>query len=353
MAPGTGDFEITLFGPGYGECIVLHVGDGIWVLIDSCVDADGKPAALKYLDEIGLDPAKVVDLVVATHWHDDHIRGMAQLVTTCSKAAFCCAAALCKTEFLTTVGTLAASSTSRASSGLREIHGVITQLAERASEPTHALANRRVFVRDNCEIWSLSPDDGVFQSFLGSMDDLLPGMNRTKRRARSLSPNDVAVVLWVRVGDITVLLGSDLERRGWVRILQSRERPPGQASVFKVPHHGSQNADEPDVWRQMLISEPVALVTPWQLGSNALPNRRDEQRICSCTPKAYVTARRNARGRSRPGVVDRTLRESGVRLRRMAMAPGAIRLRRPLDDGALWRVETFGTAYKLSGMVGK
>ena len=185
------------------------------------------------------------------------------------------------------------------------------------------------------------------------MDDLLPGMNRTKRRARSLSPNDVAVVLWVRVGDITVLLGSDLERRGWVRILQSRERPPGQASVFKVPHHGSQNADEPDVWRQMLISEPVALVTPWQLGSNALPNRRDEQRICSCTPKAYVTARRNARGRSRPGVVDRTLRESGVRLRRMAMAPGAIRLRRPLDDGALWRVETFGTAYKLSGMVGK
>ncbi len=247
MAPGTGDFEITLFGPGYGECIVLHVGDGIWILIDSCVDADGTPAALKYLDEIGLDPAQVVDLVVATHWHDDHIRGMAQLVTTCSKAAFCCAAALCKTEFLTAVGTLAASSTSRTSSGLREIHGVITELAERASEPTHALANRRVFVRDSCEIWSLSPDDGVFQSFLGSMDDLLPGMNRTKRRTRSLSPNDVAVVLWVRVRDITVLLGSDLERRGWARILQSRERPPGQASVFKVPHHGSQNADEPDV----------------------------------------------------------------------------------------------------------
>ena len=349
MPPGAGDFEITLFGPGYGESIVLHVGDGIWVLIDSCVDTNGTPAALKYLHGIGLDPEQVVDLVVATHWHDDHIRGMAQLVTTCRRAAFCCAAALCKKEFLTTVGTLAASSASRASSGLREIHGVITQLEGRASEPTHALANRRVFVRGSCEIWSLSPDDGVFQNFLGSIDDLLPGVNRTRRRARSLSPNDVAVVLWVRVGDIAVLLGSDLERRGWVRILQSRERPRGRASVFKVPHHGSQNADEPDVWRQMLVSEPFALVTSWRLGSNALPTRRDEQRICSCTPEAYVTARRNVRGRSRPGVVDRTLRESGVKLQRVALAPGAIRLRRPLDDGA-WTVETFGTAYKVSGL---
>ncbi len=314
---------------------------------------DGTPAALKYLGGIGLDPAQVVDLIVATHWHDDHIRGMAQLVKTCSKAAFCCAAALCKAEFLTTVGTLAASSTSRASSGLREIHGVITQLAERASHPTHALANRRVFVRDGCEIWSLSPDDGVFQSFLRSMDDLLPGVNRTKRRARSLSPNEVAVVLWVQVGDIMVLLGSDLERRGWVRILGSRERPPGQASVFKVPHHGSRNADVAGVWGQMLVAEPVALVTPWQLGSNALPSRRDVQRICSCTPKAYVTAGRNARVRGRRGVVDRTLRESGVTLRRISMAQGAIRLRRPLDEGASWTVETFGTAHKLGGTAAK
>ena len=348
VPPGIGDFEITLFGPGYGESIVLHVGDGIWVLIDSCINTDGTPAALKYLDCIGIDPAQAVDLVVATHWHDDHIRGMAQLVTTCSKATFCCAAALCKTEFLTTVGTLAASYTStRASSGLREIHDVIEQLARRALEPTHALANRRIFVRDACEIWSLSPADAVFQDFLRSMDDLLPDVNRTKTRAPSLAPNDVAVVLWVRVGDIAVLLGSDLERRGWVRILQSRERPFGEASVFKVPHHGSQNADEPDVWRQMLDSEPFALVTPWQRGAHALPNRRDVQRMCSCTPKAYITARHNPAGRRRPGVVDRTLRESGVQLRRVAMSPGAIRLRRPLDQAASWTVETFGTAYKL------
>ena len=273
---------------------------------------------------------------------------MAQLVTTCSKATFCCAAALCKTEFLTTVGTLAASYTStRASSGLREIHDVIEQLARRALEPTHALANRRIFVRDACEIWSLSPADAVFQDFLRSMDDLLPDVNRTKTRAPSLAPNDVAVVLWVRVGDIAVLLGSDLERRGWVRILQSRERPFGEASVFKVPHHGSQNADEPDVWRQMLDSEPFALVTPWQRGAHALPHRRDVQRMCSCTPKAYITARHNPAGRRRPGIVDRTLRESGVQLRRVAMSPGAIRLRRPLDQAASWTVETFGTACKL------
>ena len=36
--PGRREFELTLLGPGYGESIVLHVGDGIWILVDSCLD---------------------------------------------------------------------------------------------------------------------------------------------------------------------------------------------------------------------------------------------------------------------------------------------------------------------------
>ncbi|MYC69907.1 MAG: hypothetical protein F4X17_04275 [Gemmatimonadetes bacterium] len=54
--PGDDDFEFTVFGPGYGESIVLHVGNGAWVIIDSCVDADGRPHALRYLESIGIDP---------------------------------------------------------------------------------------------------------------------------------------------------------------------------------------------------------------------------------------------------------------------------------------------------------
>ena len=68
--PGDDEFEVTLLGPGYGESVVLHIGGGVWILVDSCGRADA-PAALEYLGGIGLDPALVVVLIVATHWHDE------------------------------------------------------------------------------------------------------------------------------------------------------------------------------------------------------------------------------------------------------------------------------------------
>ena len=81
--PDSDQIEVSLFGPGYGECVVLHVGDGAWVIVDSCIDQDDNPVALKYLNEIGIDLAQNVNLIVATHWHDDHIRGLGRLTTAC------------------------------------------------------------------------------------------------------------------------------------------------------------------------------------------------------------------------------------------------------------------------------
>ena len=40
MPPGKNEFEITLFGPGYGESVVLHVGSGAWIVVDSCIDKE-------------------------------------------------------------------------------------------------------------------------------------------------------------------------------------------------------------------------------------------------------------------------------------------------------------------------
>ena len=77
MPPNADQVEVTLLGPGYGECAVIHLGNGHWALIDSCLDSDtGRPAALSYLEGMGVDPATAVRLVLATHCHDDHVGGM-------------------------------------------------------------------------------------------------------------------------------------------------------------------------------------------------------------------------------------------------------------------------------------
>lgn len=73
-SPRPDELEMTVFGPGVGECIVLHLGEGDWIIIDSCTSPVGdEPAALGYLRSIGVDPDASVRTIVATHWHDDRI----------------------------------------------------------------------------------------------------------------------------------------------------------------------------------------------------------------------------------------------------------------------------------------
>ena len=349
--PDPEELEVSLFGPGYGESAVLHVGDGTWIVVDSCIDNNGLPRALGYLESLAVDPSKAVELVVATHWHDDHIRGMSKLVEVCERAAFCCAAALRQEEFLRVVAARGRHDVATDGSGVREIHGVFNRLRARTTRPRFALANRRIYSQGACEVWSLSPGDSDFGDFLESVGVLLPSIGQMKTRVPHVSPNDVAVVLWVCIDDVAVLLGSDLERGAWIEILKNRQRPSGSASVFKVPHHGSANAHEDGVWTQMLESEPFAVLTPWHRGGRVLPTRQDVQRILAHTGRAFATAKgkqtsQSSKGRDR--LVTRTLGEAKATLRDRPVLTGTVRLRRQIRSGAEWRVELLGPACKLS-----
>lgn len=58
VAPESDEIEVSLFGPGYGECVLLHVGFNNWFIVDSCVDPLTKdPIPLAYLDAINVNPA--------------------------------------------------------------------------------------------------------------------------------------------------------------------------------------------------------------------------------------------------------------------------------------------------------
>ena len=344
--PEADEFELTLIGPEYGESILLHIGQGSWVLVDSGGRSDS-PIALNYLQNIGVDPSRAVAMIVATHWHDDHIRGIAHMVQICASATFCCAGVLCDREFLSVVDALEGRHHAAFGSGLREIHRVFSRLRETGSTPTMAIANRHLLAKGACRIWSLSPDDESFLQFLRAVVRLRPKEGQAETRISSLSPNEVAVVLRVEIGDIAVLLGSDLERRGWLRILQDAARPRGTASAFKIPHHGSENADEPGTWQRLLVAEPLALLTPWRRGDRTLPREDDVRRILARTADAYATAKPDGGSPvHRDRVVERTIRQSGIKLRRTPRM-GGIRLRRRIRAHTRWAVELFGSACNL------
>lgn len=88
--PKSDEFELSLFGPGIGECIVAHLGNNEWVIVDSCINSSSKdPIAFEYLNNIGVNPLEDVKLIVISHWHSDHIKGASNLVKECREAMVC------------------------------------------------------------------------------------------------------------------------------------------------------------------------------------------------------------------------------------------------------------------------
>ena len=332
--------------------MLIHVGNNTWVIVDSCLDANRQPVALSYLAALGLDPASVVSLIIATHWHDDHIRGISDLVEACESAMFCCSDVLNDKEFLALAGTTEAGSGTRMSSGVREYVNTRSLLSDRASTPRYASADRLVLSDDDFKVWSLSPADSVFDQFMQRMTRMVNGSDGHKGRLTAPEPNDTSVVLLIEVAETIVLLGGDLKQQGWLAILDGDRQVDTRASAFKVPHHGSENAFEERVWAEMLSDEPVAILTPWWRGGHFLPTQAGVDRMLRFTNELYVTAEpgrpppRSTRSRNR--VVDRALRVDGITVRSVEFANGLVRLRKNKNSSEHWRVERFGTASQLS-----
>lgn len=77
IPPASQEMEVSIFGPGFGECVVLHFGNNDWGVVDSCLHpASRLPTALHYLEALKVDVSQSVRFVTATHWHDDHMHGI-------------------------------------------------------------------------------------------------------------------------------------------------------------------------------------------------------------------------------------------------------------------------------------
>src|ERR1051325_7480746 len=100
ILPSSDEIEISVFGPGFGESIVAHIGDGEWIVVDSC-RSNGSILPLEYLKQLQVPVDRAVRVVLATHWHNDHIRGLAQIVEQAASAKFYCSQALGSKELST------------------------------------------------------------------------------------------------------------------------------------------------------------------------------------------------------------------------------------------------------------
>lgn len=361
--PAKNELEITIFGPGVGECIVLHLGNDDWMVVDSCILPDcAEPAALNYLRRIGVDPAKSVRRVLATHWHDDHIQGLAKVLTECSNAQFVMSGALSGPQFIQLVLEVEAQNRLvKHTSSASEFAEILKILKDRAvgryvvGPNIYAQDGLRIFQgghNGTMEVWALSPSSATVTNSLAHLADRLMTPGEAQRFKR-FSPNDLSVAILVQTVDFHLLLGADLENTndeqfGWKAVLKSALRPQSHSTTFKVAHHGSVNADHEDVWKRMLVEQPLAVVTPFAKLSKPLPTKTDAARIKDRAGQAICTTWPPSKKPPRRKGVDGIVRGATKSRTALNRKSGYVRLRLDLSNsGSQPKIEMFGSAKQL------
>lgn len=363
IPPDPGELEVSIFGPGFGEAIVLHAGEGNWGVVDSCLDpASKEPAALGYFEMLGVRVESAVRFVVATHWHDDHIRGLGKTFGQSRQALFACSAAVRSPEVQ---AAMAVSHTNRmlpGGSGLDELRAVLDDLRHRLAGgrmPAPRLASAGKVLWENhrgipARLTALAPSDTSVWAAMAALHAKRENGLNARRRIPNISPNDASVVLSLEAGKHSVLLGADLQVNrdrglGWLAVVDGAPAARPHHG-FKVPHHGSPNADHDEIWSRLLSPHPWAVMTPFVSGRHRLPSTDDRRRLLARTPHCYLTAPPEpAKYRDPNGAVRKTVFEATRMAHFIPGKYGQVRLRKSLGAAAEapWRVELFGDAFKL------
>jgi hypothetical protein len=167
----------------------------------------------------------------------------------------------------------------------------------------------------------------------------------------TVEPNASSVVVWITVGETSILLGGDLEvqsdaTRGWTAVIGAEMRDGARATLVKIPHHGSTNAYDAEMWIQMLVENPIAVLSPFIWGRHGLPNTTERAVICAHTDRAFITHDQSATARIDP-TVQQTLSEAAAEFAVLEVEPGHVRARGVGTDPSSWQVELFPPAAAL------
>lgn len=263
--------SIVVFGPGFGESIVLRAAtddEPIWAVVDSARrDRRGSSVnpALDLLQAQSVRPS----LILLTHPHADHTGGMAAVIECAAPGATIgCIAPLLEapspfapSEDPDDLVAVMSSQTKLAHYAIRE--------AWRAGHPKWSLLHDTSYELGG---WTLT----VLHPAQAEVDDAISGFEDKQ----NVNLNDLSASLLIEHEDIALVLGADCEEAAWTAIAQ-RMQPHDllHTRPVKVPHHGSRAAIQPVLIDRLArdIARPL-IVTPFPR-SGMLPRFDSDQGV--------------------------------------------------------------------------
>lgn len=342
--PKQGELEISVFGRGFGECIVIGCGNGDYAVIDSFQNAETKrPIALDYLEKIGVDPKTAIKEVIITHWHSDHIGMMSELIKTANNSQIIINPVFSNRTYQQYMSI----ATQEQQDSTSEYAKVLPLLQEKKSCIRLAKSRNGIYENEKLQIIALSPQDGEI------IEKYLPFLTGSEDRIRREYQTDnlLSIVLLVKPKKSDgVLLGSDMEvideeDAGWNGVVRNYNPFNGKASLFKVPHHGSATGHKQEVWTEMLTSHPISFITTYNKG-HKLPKDDDILRVNSLSGETYLIGNKNKQDKQMEREVRKTC--PGIEIEQISTAVGLVRYRKNMDIvSAQPVIECFGAARKV------
>lgn len=358
-------FRVSLIGTGgYGESVVVQMGVHNWMVVDSCMDPQTKESLpLQYLKSLHVDIASDVKLIVCSHWHNDHILGLDKLLDECKSASLALAITSDKSKFLEFIGLDSRKDKLSAKTSSTEIMANCLQIAsERKTRVKPVVQDRLLFSvqQENLDIkvFALSPSDTVIAEFGSELSTLIRDYTpKSNRRIIVRSPNEKCVVLQVCVNGHTVILGGDLEKssddsRGWLCILDHCDCiTNGRASLFKIPHHGSENAYEERVWKELFDHRVlIGQISPFIHGSNCLPSKEMLAKFLGMVQHLYMTSYdTSCKPKRREKTMEKMIQKFNPTLREVTYQKGIIENYIDLSEvGGTWKTTLHEKAFEIN-----
>lgn len=363
IKPKQGSLQVNVFGGGVGESIVIHLPEGKYIVVDSFTNFDTKRSViLDFLEFVGASLETDVLQIVVSHWHDDHISGIAKVIETCPNAKVICAAALMQKDFMKLV--LAQRKhkpvLNNTPTGVDEFFSISKILGQRKQATnvngyTWAIPDRVLFKdnSNNIEIVCLSPSDQEFSQAVEKFASIVGAISVGQPKQAVCSdddPNDTAIALVINYKDTAIVLGSDLEqtgndKTGWTAALNSQCFPKTKVKILKVPHHGSKNAFNQQFWDNHLEKNGIVALTPYN--RSHLPREIDKDRILSYSTNSFIGADKpKSKPKKRDLTIDKIVNESLKSRKIHDTKIGCIQIDVP-SDGSNSIVNLAGAAMKM------
>ncbi len=274
--------KLRVFGVGDGDCILITLPNGEFGLVDSNTrPGENESPALRVIRESG----KPLAFCCLTHPHEDHVRGMREILRDPEIAV------------------------KRFSYAVPSLEGVV-RLWKNVSYPkqSSAAAKRRIrrkrlvlaeFFEQVCDCTLRNYDfrdqiTGVESRQVGGVEFVIFGPERcawnrylrdlekhptTEDEVSRYHANSVSITILLRYGEHLVWLLGDLPRAR-LRKLELREKEGlfesvqrgVKASVLKIPHHGAKDAWHPRLAKDLTRCQPDDVIVFSASGNTNHPN---------------------------------------------------------------------------------